>query len=47
MDFIEKPYDPQQMIEVVQANLAQATQRFAARRRQRGVQLRIAALTPA
>ncbi len=46
VDFIEKPYDPQQMIEVVQANLEEATHRFATRRRRREVEMRIASLTP-
>jgi two-component system response regulator FixJ len=46
VDFVEKPYDPQQMIEVVQTSLIAATERFAARRRRREVEDRIACLTP-
>ncbi len=46
VDFIEKPYDPQQMIEVVQSNLATAAERFAAWGRRRHVEGRLARLTP-
>lgn len=46
VDFIEKPYDPQQMIEVVQANLIRAEEVFEARTRRRRVEERIATLTP-
>jgi RNA polymerase sigma factor (sigma-70 family) len=46
VDFIEKPYDPQQMIEVVQTNLLRATERFAQRDRRRQVEQRLQNLTP-
>lgn len=46
VDFLEKPYEPQHMIEVVQTNLVVATERFAARQRKREVEERIAGLTP-
>jgi len=46
VDFIEKPYDPQQMIEVVQRNMAAASERYAARSRRRAVERRIERLTP-
>lgn len=46
VDFIEKPYDPQQMIEVVQSNLATASRRYAARSRRREVEHRVERLTP-
>ena len=46
VDFIEKPYDPQQMIELVQANLVRAGEMFGARSRRRRVEERIESLTP-
>jgi RNA polymerase sigma factor (sigma-70 family) len=46
VDFLEKPYDPQQIIEVVQSNLITAAERFAERERRRTVEDRIACLTP-
>jgi RNA polymerase sigma factor (sigma-70 family) len=46
VDFLEKPYDPQQIIEVVQSNLITATERFADRERRRTVEDRLASLTP-
>lgn len=45
VDFLEKPYDPQQMIEVVQVNLTRANERFAERDRRRDVQRRVDLLT--
>jgi RNA polymerase sigma factor (sigma-70 family) len=45
VDFVEKPYDPQQMIDLVQSSLATARERFAARERRREVEDRIACLT--
>ncbi|WZH51227.1 MAG: response regulator [Nocardioides alkalitolerans] len=44
--FLEKPYDPQQMIDVVQENLVEAEERFAARASRRDVAVRLEPLTP-
>lgn len=46
VDFLEKPYDPQYMIEVVQANLSRAVEQFAARDRRRELEKRLSTLTP-
>lgn len=46
VDFLEKPYDAQHMIDVVQANLSRAVEQFAARDRRRQVAARLSALTP-
>lgn len=46
VDFLEKPYEPQKMLEVVQAQLVNAAERFEADRQRRGVLERLAALTP-
>lgn len=46
VDFLEKPYEPQQMIEIVQVNLARADQQFAERDRRREVEQRVESLTP-
>ncbi|MGI5127835.1 response regulator transcription factor [Pseudonocardia sp. CA-107938] len=45
VDFLEKPYDPQRILEVVQHQQAQARQRFVADAERRAVEHRIAALT--
>ncbi|EMD24515.1 response regulator transcription factor [Amycolatopsis azurea] len=46
VDFLEKPYEPQRMLEVVQAQLVIATERFAVAARRKAVGERIATLTP-
>jgi two-component system, LuxR family, response regulator FixJ len=46
VDFLEKPYDPQHMLEVVQQALATAKERFARASRARELRTRLAALTP-
>lgn len=45
VDFLEKPYQPQRMIDVVQAQLERASRRFADHARRREVLLRVEALT--
>ncbi|NDZ78338.1 response regulator transcription factor [Streptomyces sp. SID10853] len=45
VDFLEKPYDPQHMIEVVQSALRTAEERFAAAARRRGLLERLDGLT--
>ncbi|WP_232666585.1 response regulator transcription factor [Pseudonocardia sp. TRM90224] len=45
VDFLEKPYDPQRILEVVQHQQAQARQRFVADSERRAVEHRIAGLT--
>lgn len=46
VDFLEKPYQPQKMIEVVQEQLLEARRRFAAHARRQSVRERLASLTP-
>ncbi|NUU25689.1 MAG: response regulator transcription factor [Streptomycetaceae bacterium] len=46
VDFLEKPYDPQHMLEVVQQALRTAHERFAEVRRRRGLAARLESLTP-
>ena len=46
MNFLEKPYDPQHMLDVVQETLELARQRFASDRSRRDIEERIAGLTP-
>lgn len=46
VDFLEKPYDPQQMLETVQRNLEEARRAFAAHRAVAEVQARLSTLTP-
>jgi FixJ family two-component response regulator len=46
VDFLEKPYEPQQVLDVVQAQLQEAGRRFAEHASRRAVQERIGALTP-
>lgn len=46
VDFLEKPYDSQQMLEVVQEQLLEAGKRFAADAVRREVQTRVDQLTP-
>lgn len=45
VDFLEKPYEPQRMLEVVQAQLLAATRRFDEHDRRHGVQTRLESLT--
>ena len=45
VDFLEKPYDPQHMLEVVQSALRTARERFARRARERELRDRLANLT--
>jgi FixJ family two-component response regulator len=46
VEFLEKPYEPQRMLDVVQEQLGEAGRRFAATRERREVEARIATLTP-
>ncbi|MEV7555202.1 response regulator [Amycolatopsis sp. NPDC089917] len=46
VDFLEKPYEPQRMLEVVQAQLVIATELFCEAARRKAVGERIATLTP-
>ncbi|MFE5505227.1 response regulator transcription factor [Amycolatopsis japonica] len=46
VDFLEKPYEPQRMLEVVQAQLVVAAERFAEAACRKAVAERIATLTP-
>lgn len=45
VDFLEKPYEPQRMLEVVQEQLREAGRRFADHRRRRDVRRRLDTLT--
>ncbi|WIY01129.1 response regulator [Amycolatopsis mongoliensis] len=45
VDFLEKPYQPQRMVEVVQAQLVQARRRFAEHAERDAVHARVATLT--
>lgn len=46
VDFLEKPYDPQHMLEVVQQALRTAQEQFALAARQRLLQARLGSLSP-
>lgn len=46
MDFLEKPYDPQRLLDGVQAGIELAERRFAEHRARQAVQGRISSLTP-
>ena len=46
MDFLEKPYDPQRLLDGVQAGIELAERRFAEHRARQTVQERISSLTP-
>lgn len=46
VDFLEKPYDPQHMLEVVQQALRTAQERFARAARQQALQARLESLSP-
>lgn len=46
MNFLEKPYDPQHMLDVVQETLTLAQERFEAERERKEIKDRVAGLTP-
>lgn len=46
VNFLEKPYDPQQMIDVVHEHLAEAAERFARKSARSDVRRRLEGLTP-
>jgi len=46
VDFLEKPYDPQQLLDVVQGAIVAAQERFAEHQRRRDVQAKVDSLTP-
>ncbi|NGO08074.1 response regulator transcription factor [Streptomyces sp. HC44] len=46
VDFLEKPYDPQHMLDVVQQALRTAQERFARTARQQALQARLVSLSP-
>jgi len=46
VDFLEKPYEPQKLLESVQESLGLAGQRFVRHRQQRQIRDRLATLTP-
>ncbi|WP_328324175.1 MULTISPECIES: response regulator transcription factor [unclassified Streptomyces] len=46
VDFLEKPYDPQRMLEVVQGALRTASERYARRAGRRAVEERLSQLSP-
>ncbi|MBD0860707.1 response regulator transcription factor [Gordonia sp. zg691] len=46
MDFLEKPYDPQRLLDAVQAGVDKAAERFHAFEMKRMVQAKLALLTP-
>lgn len=46
LDFLEKPYDPQRLLDAVQGAIEIAEERFETFRMQRSVQQRVALLTP-
>ncbi|ALG84973.1 response regulator transcription factor [Gordonia phthalatica] len=46
LDFLEKPYDPQRLLDAVQSGIETATERFEAFQMHRDVERRVALLTP-
>lgn len=46
VDFLEKPYEPQQLLDVVQIGITTAERRFAEYRAQQDVQAKVSGLTP-
>lgn len=46
LDFLEKPYDPQRLLDAVQAGVVKAGQRFHQSDTRRSVQAKVGALTP-
>ncbi|WP_111510116.1 response regulator transcription factor [Mycobacterium kyogaense] len=45
MDFLEKPYDPQRLLEAVQKGMETASARFLAHQQRQAIQLRVSSLT--
>ncbi|NMO03044.1 response regulator transcription factor [Gordonia sp. TBRC 11910] len=46
LDFLEKPYDPQRLLDAVQSGVDQAVQRFSTFESKREIETKVAALTP-
>lgn len=46
LDFLEKPYDPQRLLDAVQAGMEKATERFRAHELRRTIQDKVSLLTP-
>jgi RNA polymerase sigma factor (sigma-70 family) len=46
LDFLEKPYDPQRLLDAVQAGVEKASSRFHQSDNQKSVQAKVASLTP-
>ncbi len=46
LDFLEKPYDPQRLLDAVQTGVEKASQRFETYRLQRSISDKVTALTP-
>ncbi|AFR48401.1 response regulator transcription factor [Gordonia sp. KTR9] len=46
MDFLEKPYDPQRLLDAVQAGMEKAVERFRTHEQKRSVESKVALLTP-
>ncbi|WP_374614391.1 response regulator transcription factor, partial [Gordonia sp. (in: high G+C Gram-positive bacteria)] len=46
MDFLEKPYDPQRLLDAVQAGMEKAVERFRTHEQKRWVESKVALLTP-
>ncbi|MGV9712855.1 response regulator transcription factor [Gordonia sp. NPDC003424] len=46
LDFLEKPYDPQRLLDAVQAGMEKATERFHAYELRRSIQEKVSLLTP-
>ncbi|WP_238422996.1 response regulator transcription factor [Gordonia sp. 'Campus'] len=46
MDFLEKPYDPQRLLDAVQAGMEKAVERFRTHDSRRSVEAKVALLTP-
>ncbi|MGN7133112.1 response regulator transcription factor [Rhodococcoides corynebacterioides] len=46
MDFLEKPYDPQRLLDVVQAGVGRARSRFATHLQKKSIEAKVATLTP-
>ncbi|MGC4964006.1 response regulator transcription factor [Gordonia sp. DT218] len=46
LDFLEKPYDPQRLLDAVQAGMEKATERFHTYAQRRSIEAKVALLTP-
>ncbi|MFW0794847.1 response regulator [Gordonia sp. CPCC 205515] len=46
LDFLEKPYDPQRLLDTVQAGMEKATERFRAYQLKQTIQAKVSLLTP-